>query len=483
MAKFFNDSPLVGREFESTKMLNFLESKESELLAVIGRRRVGKTFLIKKVYQNELIFHITGLQDVSKKLQIQNFIEARNDFFPESKQFSVPNNWLTAFAQLKQVLGKPKKKKRVLFFDELPWLADNSSEFLKAFDHFWNSWAIDQNLVVVICGSSASWMITHIINHKGGLHNRVTQRIHLQPFTLQETEKYFVSKSISMPRQNLIQLYMTTGGIPYYLKEVQRGETAVQAINNMYFGKSASLFGEFDNLYKALFSNHEKHIAVIRALATKWSGLTRAEILEKSKLRTGGSISIILEELEASGFIQSYSNYRKKQREIIYRLTDEYSLFYIHFIEPNKNTKDFWLKKFNTPTAKSWGGYAFETLCMKHISGIKQSLGIAGILTDESSFYKRKDEETEGCQIDMLIDRADNAINICEMKYYDGLYSLTNQDIQDLQRKRNVFQQATKTKKQLFLTLITSQGLEANNNSYLIDKQLDANALFLCEKF
>lgn len=483
MAKFFNESPLVGREFESSKMLNFLESKESELLAVIGRRRVGKTFLIKKIYQNELIFHITGLQDVSKKLQIQNFIEARNDFFPESKQFAVPNNWLTAFAQLKQLLGKPKKKKRVLFFDELPWLAGSSSEFLKAFDHFWNSWAIDQNLVVVICGSSASWMITHIINHKGGLHNRVTQRIHLQPFTLQETEKYFVSKSISMPRQNLIQLYMTTGGIPYYLKEVQRGETAVQAINTMFFGKSAPLFGEFDNLYKALFSNHEKHIAVIRALATKWSGLTRAEIIEKSKLPTGGSISIILEELETSGFINSYTFYRKKQRENIYRLTDEYSLFYLHFVEPNKNTKDFWLKKFNTPTAKSLGGYAFETLCMKHISGIKQALGIAGILTEESSFYKRKDEETEGCQIDLLIDRADNAINICEMKYYDGLYSLTNQDIQDLQRKRNVFQQATKTKKQLFLTLITSQGLEANNNSYLIDKQLDANALFLCEKF
>jgi uncharacterized protein len=483
MAKFFNESPLVGREFESTKMLNFLETKESELLAVIGRRRVGKTFLIKKVYQNELIFHITGLQDVSKKLQIQNFVEARNDFFPESKPFAVPENWLSAFAQLKQVLGKPKKKKRVLFFDELPWLAANSSEFLKAFDHFWNSWAIDQNLVVVICGSSASWMITHIINHKGGLHNRVTQKIHLQPFTLQETEKYFASKSISMPRQNLVQLYMTTGGIPYYLKEVQRGETAVQAINTMFFGKSAPLFGEFDNLYKALFSNHEKHIAVIRALATKWNGLTRAEILEKSKLPTGGSISVILEELETSGFISSYTYYRKKQRESIYRLTDEYSLFYLHFIEPNKNSKDYWLKKFNMPTAKSWGGYAFETLCMKHVCGIKQALGISGILTEESSFYKRKDEETEGCQIDMLIDRADNAINICEMKYYDGLYALTNQNIQDLQRKRNVFQQATQTKKQLFITLITSQGLEANQNSYLIDKHLDLNSLFLCEKF
>ncbi len=483
MAKFYNVTPLIGREFESKKMREFLETNESELLAVIGRRRVGKTFLIKKVYENELVFHITGIKDVNKKLQIQNFVEARNDFFPESSPFATPDNWLTAFTQLKQILGKPKKKKRVLFFDELPWLASGSSEFLKAFDHFWNSWAVDQNIIVVICGSSASWMITHIINHKGGLHNRATQKIHLQPFTLQETEFFLSSKSISMPRQEVIQLYMTVGGIPYYLKEVQRGETVVQTVNRVFFGKTSPLYHEFDNLYKALFSNFEKHIAVIRALATKWVGLTRAEIIEKSKLNTGGAVSTILEELEASDFIQSYMPYGKKQRESLYRLTDEYSLFYLHFIEPNKNIKDFWIKKFNTQSVKSWGGYAFETLCMKHINGIKKALGISGILTTESSFYKRKDTETEGCQIDMLIDRADNAINICEMKHYDGLYSLSNEDIQNLKRKRNIFQQVTQTKKQLFTTLITSQGLEPNNNSYLIDKQLDSNTLFLCENF
>lgn len=483
MARYFNEAPLVGRVFETNKMRGFLETKESELVAVIGRRRVGKTFLIKKVYQNEIVFHITGIQDVSKKMQLQNFVEARNDFFPDNKSLQIPANWLAAFAQLKQLLSKKTKKKRVLFFDELPWLASNSSEFLKAFDHFWNAWAVDQNLVIVICGSSASWMITNIINNKGGLHNRVTQKIHLQPFTLKETEYFLASKSITMPRQNIIQLYMGMGGIPFYLKEVQSGESAVQAINNAYFGKKAPLYGEFNNLYKALFSNYEKHIVVIRALATKWSGLTRAEILEKSKLKTGGAMSGILEELETSSFIKSYIPYGKKQRDTIFRLTDEYSLFYLHFIEPNKNIDDFWLKKFNTPTAKAWGGYAFETLCMKHIQGIKQALGISGILTSEYSFYKRKDAEREGCQIDLLIDRADNSINICEMKHYDGLYTITSEVLQNLQRKRNVFQETTKTKKQLFLTMITSQGLEANPNSFQIDKQLDLNAMYLCDTF
>jgi uncharacterized protein len=478
MAEIEDNFLVIGRDFEVRKMSDFLALQSSELLAIIGRRRVGKTFLIKKVYQNEMAFHITGLQDVSRSLQLANFVEARNQFFHESLAFAKPKNWLSAFAQLKQLMGKPKKKKRVLFFDELPWLASKSNEFLKAFDHFWNTWAIDQNLVVVICGSSASWMITNVINHKGGLHNRVTQKIHLYPFTLSETEKYLLAKGIKMPQQSLITLYMATGGVPYYLNEIQKGDTAVQSINRMYFGKKASLKNEFENLYKALFSNYDKHILVIRALASKWMGLTRSEIVEHTKLQTGGAISTILNELETSGFIQSVRPYGKQQRETLYRLTDEYSLFYIHFIEAHHHIENFWIKKYNTQTVKSWQGYAFENVCLKHIEGIKQTLGISGILTSESSFYKRKDKESKGCQIDLLIDRADNAINICEMKFYDGAYTLTEENIKDLQQRRNIFQETTKTKKQLFLTLIATDGIIENKYNMLIDKHLDASALF-----
>jgi uncharacterized protein len=478
MAELEFVNTVVGRDFEVDRMRGFLETSESELLAVIGRRRVGKTFLIKKVYQNEMVFHITGIQDVSRSLQLDNFVEARNQFFDESKSFEKPKTWLTAFLQLKQLLGKPKKKKRVLFFDELPWLASSSNEFLKAFDHFWNTWAIDQNLVVVICGSSASWMITNIVNHKGGLHNRITQKIHLQPFTLNETEKYLKARGINMPRKSIIGLYMCTGGVPYYLKEIPKGETAIQAINTMYFGKKASLAGEFDNLYKALFSNHDKHVLVIRALASKWIGLTRAEVVAHTQIPTGGAISAILNELETSGFIQSIRPFGKQQRETLYRLTDEYSLFYLHFIEANSHINDFWIKKYNTPAVKAWQGYAFENVCFKHINGIKQALGISGVLTSESSFYKKKEENTAGCQIDLLIDRADNAINVCEMKFYDGAYHVTDDNIRDLQLKRNIFQEKTKTKKQLFLTLITADGVSENANNMLIDKHLDASVLF-----
>lgn len=479
MAGLYNiQIPLAGRQFEHNRMRNILETNQSELLAVVGRRRVGKTFLIKKTYENEMVFHLTGIQDVNRKIQLDNFTSARNAFFPKSQPYAKPKTWFEAFAQLKDLLRKPTKKKRVLFFDELPWLASGSKEFLKVFDHFWNGWAVDQNLVVVICGSSASWMIDHIINSKGGLHNRGTQKIHLKPFTLQETEDFFKQQSISMPRYSIIQIYMAMGGIPYYLREVQKGDSAAQAIDRAYFGKQAALFGEFDNLYRALFSNYQKHIEVIRALASRWKGFTRQELIEATSMKTGGGLSAILNELEASDFIQSYLPFGKKERDKLYRLTDEYSLLYLKFIEPNKLQAGFWLKNFNTPTAKAWSGYAFESLCMKHVEGIKRGLGISGIFTREASFVKRKDETTDGCQIDLLIDRADQAINLCEMKFYDGPYILTTEDVRNLQQKRNVFEQTTGTRKQLFITLITTQGLYENEQSRIADKSLDMNVLF-----
>jgi hypothetical protein len=480
MAKIkYSDSLLIGRNFEQKEMRNFLTTKQSELVAVFGRRRVGKTFLIKKVYDKEMTFHITGMHNVTRKLQLENFIQARNTFFPRSKKQPEPKTWMAAFAQLKELLQKPTRKKRVLFFDEFPWLASGSSEFMRVFDNFWNAWAVDHNLLVVICGSAASWMITNVINNAGGLHNRVTQRIHLKPFTLQETELLLQHNGVQMPRQNIIRLYMSMGGIPYYLKEVKRGQSAVEAINNAYFGRQAALHGEFDNLYKALFKSPEKHIAVIRALAGKWKGLTRWEIINKTKMTTGGGLSAILEELEMSDFIQSYEPYGRKERGKLYRLTDEYSLFYIHFIASNKNQSRYWLKKSNTPQAKAWSGYAFESLCMKHIDGIKKELGISGIHTSESAFIRRKDTTSPGCQIDLLIDRADNVINICEMKFYDGQYVLTSHDVKQLQQKRNVFQSTTKTRKQLLITLITTQGFYTNIHAHIADRQVTMDALFL----
>lgn len=474
------NSQISCRDKEMATLHSLLQTNESELVAVLGRRRVGKTFLIRKSFEKELIFSLTGIRDASKAEQLENFSGALTDAYGMKIGLKRPQSWTEAFNQLKDFISSHKQKaKKVIFLDELPWLASPRSGFLQAFDHFWNSWAVNQHVVVVICGSAATWMITEVINSKGGLHNRITKKLHLEPFTLIQTEKYFKEKGITLPRLDIITIYMAIGGIPFYLREIQRGDTASMAIDRLCFGKGASLLGEFENLYRALFTNYKYHIEVIRALATKWKGLTRNEILQKTSISTGGGFSLILRELEESSFIASYKPFGKKERETLYRLTDEYSLFYLTFIENAKSGQGSWMKKAGTPQVKTWCGYAFESICFKHIGAIKEALGIAGIYTEESSFIKQKDDETPGFQIDMLIDRADNAINICEAKFYHSEYVLTAVEAEKMRKKRAYFQASTGTSRQLINTLITTYGLISNQHSSTVEKVLTMDSLFL----
>jgi uncharacterized protein len=475
--------PLVGRKTEYDSMRELLNSRESELLAVIGRRRVGKTFLIKHTYAAEMVFQITGIQDSKRNVQLKNFIEARNEYFPKADLKKDPKTWFEAFTQLKQLLKSAPKSKRVVFFDELPWLAECSTEFLPAFDHFWNSWAVNQRIIVVICGSAASWMIKNIINDTGGLHNRVTARVYLDPFTLKETEYYLAERGVKMPRMSIMNIYMATGGIPYYLREIKKNHTELTAIDHLYFGAKAPLKGEFDNLYKSLFQKSERHVSVIKALAKKWKGLTRSEIAYASGLSSGGTLTEVLQELETSYFISSSQPYGKKERDTIYRLTDEYSMFYIKFIEQNELTKNYWLQMKKDSMMTAWQGFAFETLCMKHVDGVKKGLGISGINSSNHSFVKKADAYSDGCQIDLLIERADNALHICEIKYRNSISTLTKIDVQKMQVRKQALNEMYGHKKQIFTTFITTLGLKLNTHAYEINNTITLNNLFDIDNF
>jgi uncharacterized protein len=473
------NTTIVARKNEVARLRKLLTSKESELVAVLGRRRVGKTFLVKQVYAKEMLFKITGLEDAPKKEQLENFAIALSEAKGQKDIMAAPKTWVAAFQKLKEFIEENRtNEKKVIFFDELPWLASIRSGFIQAFDNFWNSWAVDKNLIVVICGSAATWMITNIIDSNGGLHNRVTKKIHLDPFTLTEVEKYFKSKAINLPRYEIASLYMALGGIPYYIKEVEKGDTAATAIDRICFGKKAHLYGEFNKLYKALFKNYEDHIAVVKALAKKHKGLSRNELLGITKLASGGGFSLILRELEESSFITSYKPFGKKERDTLYRLTDEYSLFYLDFIEKNSTNEGIWLKQYTSTSVKTWNGYVFESLCMKHIAPIKKMLGISGIYTEESSFFHSGNSIADGFQIDLLIDRNDNAINLCEMKFYNTEYVFTADNAKKLRQKKANFIALTNTKKQVITTLITTYGLTLNAHSSIVDNCLKLDALF-----
>lgn len=477
------NNTIIGRVEESIILQRLLVSNQADLLAVYGRRRVGKTYLIRNYYAKNLQFYCSGQLGATLRQQLNNFREQLEVYFPQQQPFQTAENWQEAFSQLRNCLEKSKgKAKKVLFFDELPWLDSHKSGFLSSFSYFWNVYAAQRSdLLIVICGSAASWIIKKVINNKGGLHNRITQRIRLMPFNLQETEAYLQYRNVKLTRYQLLQLYMTIGGIPHYLNAVERGKSVPQIIAQICFSKDGALANEFDNLYSALFSSAEKHIEIIQALASKNMGLTRSELLEGGKLVTGGGISAVLEELTESGFVIKNQPYQKKKKEALYRLSDEYSFFYLRYMY-GKSTRDQgqWLAQSQTQQYKGWCGYAFENVCFKHIDQIKKSLGIWGIYTEQSSWVASGNKLTEGAQIDLLIDRSDQSINVCEIKFSEHPFKIDKKYAETLQKKLMAFRESNGGKSNVMLTFISTYGLaNTNYNHQLIDSEVTMESFFL----
>lgn len=473
---------LTGRETEIATLKKALTSSEAEMVSVIGRRRVGKTFLIQSVYQDHIAFEISGLQYAGKVDQLRNFRQRMRVAFQGLPEQPIPKDWLDAFFQLTEALDatENEKVKRVIFFDEVPWLATHKGKFLMGLTYFWNSWAVRRNVVVVICGSAASWMIKKILRSKGGLHNRVTRRIRLQPFDLASTETYLKARHVNMNRRQLLLLYMAIGGIPHYLKEVETGESAAQAIDRVCFSEDGLLSDEFDALYPALFQQSEAHVKVIRALAKTQQGYDRLQLISNTGLKDGGYLSRVLDELSESGFISLYPIYGKKKKGIRYRLTDQYSSFYLRFIEPNAygGTGSF-LALSQTQAFKSWCGYAFETVCLQHVAQIKNALNIGGVFTQPSTFYQGSGKETDGAQIDLLLDRNDGVVNLIETKFYDGPFKVNKPAADRLLRQRQIFRAATTTRKQLSWVVIAAEGAVATDHSLgVVDHYLSGDMLF-----
>jgi uncharacterized protein len=455
--------PLAGREPEQNEMKALLTSGRSEFLAMYGRRRIGKTFLIRHVFEKEMVFQMTGIANATMAQQLSNFYTVLHSQGTGAHIASIPESWLSAFEMLKTFLAKQKTKRKVVFFDELPWIDTPRSQFLSALEHFWNSWASARtDIILVVCGSAASWMLTKLIHNRGGLHNRVTKRIRLDTFSLKETEQFFKTRNIILDRYQIIQLFMVTGGVPFYLNEIKPGMSAFQAIDKMCFTKEGLLVTEYDNLYRSLFTKAERHMAIIEVLATKNRGLTREEIIMLSGLGNGGTVTKILQELDESGFITKSYPFEKKIKTSIFRLTDQYSLFYFKFIK-NKKTAGpgTWLSRIDSPSWRAWSGYAYENIAFMHIQQIKKALGINGIYTETSSWLSPNKE----AQIDLLIDRRDHVISLCEIKFSQNIYTITKAYKAELEKKIAVFRNEAKTKKSVFLTMITTFGLLENSQS------------------
>ena len=469
---------IVGREKEIKLFEVLLTSNKSEFLAVYGRRRVGKTFLIRSVLGPHINFQLTGLANASLEQQLANFHIALHKAGGQLAQ-TPATNWLTAFFQLGQYLEKQGTGKKVVFLDEMPWLDTPRSDFIQALEHFWNSWASARtDVVLVVCGSAASWMINKLINNKGGLHNRVTMRLKIMPFTLHECELFAAAKNLVLDRYQLVQLYMALGGIPYYWDQLTPGLSAAQNIEASCFAENGLLRTEFQNLFSSLFGNWESHLAIVHALATKSMGLTRDDIVRLSGLANGGGTTRLLGELEESGFIRKYVPFGKKMRNSLYQLVDFYTLFYLKFIKDSQPiNENNWINATDSPAHRAWGGYAFEQVCLYHLPQIKKALGISGIQSTASSW--RSTNAAQGAQIDLVIERRDRVINLCEMKYSIHPYSIDKKYAGELRNKIGAFKAETGTRHAIFLTMVTSFGLQPNSHSVgLVQNDIDMEALF-----
>lgn len=475
------NNKIIGRIEECKRLDSCLKADMAQLIIVYGRRRVGKTFLINQYFDNQFAFKVTGIYGQTKEVQISNFMASLNEM--SRRKYDEANNWFEAFRYLKAYTKTlSKKKKQVFFFDEMPWMDNKKSDFLSAFEWFWNDYASTvDNLVFIVCGSATSWMDEKIANNKGGLFNRQTCRLYLKPFKLYEVEKYLQEKGINWSRYDISECYMIMGGIPYYLSLLDNSISYKQNIDKLFFSPNGELWDEFDHLYRTLFTNSDDYIKVVSSLSEKLGGLTRLEIIEKTGLSSGGELTKILDNLILSGFVRVSNFYNKKKKDALYQLADYYTLFYYRYIHKNYGKDEhYWSNAIDNPARKVWAGLTFEQICKDHIGQIKQTLGISGVLSQESAWFTEGDEDKgiTGAQIDLLIDRRDRVVSICEMKYSVNEFLIDKKYDMNLRNKVESFRKATNCKKSIQLVMVTSYGLKEGKYNSFVNAQITLDDLY-----
>ena len=473
---------LIGRKDEIRRLKDAYSSAQSEFVAIYGRRRVGKTFLVREVFNYNFTFQHAGISKKPLKIQLSRFRASLvKQGYTDCPKFA---DWYEAFDALEVLINRSESKKKVIFLDEAAWIETPKSNFVSALENFWNAVASNRkDVLLIICASATSWIVKNILKDRGGLHNRVTRKIPLAPFTLKECEEYASKNGLRLPRHQIVNLYMVMGGVALYWSLLEKNLSVAQNIDALFFGKNAQLRGEFNELYDALFKKPEPYKKIITALSKKMDGMTKAEIRKEGKISDGGVLSDRLRELEECGFIISSPSFHKVKKDTTYKLIDNYTIFYFKYVRGNENTEHFWTMPIDPDSIRSWSGLAFERVCLQHIHQLKQAMGIAAVATKEYAWRsdpkKKRSKEEEGAQIDLLIERGDGVINICEMKWSSGEFTITKEDSLSLENKVEVFQYQTDTKSAVMLTMVTAFGVKHNMYYDTIQSEVTIDQLFV----
>ncbi len=467
------ENAIVGRTYEQETLRRRVDSESSELIAIYGRRRIGKTFLVRRYFNDTFDFYFTGIYQGTKKEQLGEF--NRQLAYYSKCKWKNAKDWFEAFAQLREYIESIGGSKPIIvFLDELPWMDTQKSRFVKAFEYFWNSWgAANNRLKLIVCGSATTWMRENVLSDKGGLYNRTTYSIYLAPFSLHETEQYLISHGISWNRYQIAECYMTLGGTPLYLQMLEPGLSLTQNVDNLFFSQNAPLAREYDFLFRSLFNEATLHRQIIETLASKATGMTRAEIIAGTKIEDGGALTKALRNLTDCDFIRQYTAFGKTDRGTIFQLTDLFTLFHLRYVKGYRGLdENHWQNMIDSPSRRAWSGYSFEQVCLHHIRQIKQKLGISGVQSDVCAW------KGDNAQIDLLIDRRDQTINLCEMKFSQGEFEITKQYDEHLRERAERFRSATKTRKALHQTFVTTYGVKKNMYSGNVQSEVILDDLF-----
>lgn len=473
---------IIGRSKEIATLRQYVNSDKAEFIAVYGRRRVGKTFLIREMFRNEFAFEVSGTIDGKKSEQMFNFTQALERFGYDGSE--KPTTWNSAFALLQKLLEEKVRSQRcIIFIDELPCFDTPKAGFVRALDHFWNGWASNfSNIKLIVCGSATSWMVDNIIDNHGGLHNRITHEIHLCPFTLNEAEAYFKEYGFEWNRLSVLQCYMAFGGIPYYYSLLDNRRSLAQNIDSLFFQEGGEMRREHDRLFKSLFKSPDAYLSVIKVLSENKQGLSREEIATQAKLSNNGYLTKLLTNLVNCDFIRVFQVKEKKIKAnaMFYQLTDLFTLFHYTFAQKKTTDEHYWSNMLGTSKMNSWLGLAFERVCMLHIPQIKTALGIDRIHTEYYSWRSKYSQPA--AQIDLIIERADQLVNICEVKYSEYPYSISKTEESRLRNRMGSFQEETQTRGGLHLTFITTFGVKKNMYSDAVRNEITMDDLFVNTK-
>ena len=475
---------IIGRKQEREELLNIYQRKQSQLVAIYGRRRVGKTYLVRELFKDKFVFYHTGVSPL--ELQDANQLEAQLTAFNSSlirygAEAEVrPKDWTEAFDRLITLINKEDKDKRlVVFIDEMPWMDTPRSGFMTAFEHFWNGWGAGQdNLMLIVCGSATSWIQDNLINAYGGLYDRVNAEIQLSPFTLHETEQLLQMQGVTLSRYDILQLYMTTGGIPMYLSYVQPGLSLAQIIDRLFFNRKAKLKDEFERLFSSIFRSPEQYKAIVRLLSKRHSGYSREEISQKTGIPSGKGLSEILRALEASDFIEYYKPFESNKRNMQYRLIDPFCLFYLDQVEGLGRGENFWRDNENLPRLHTWRGRAFENACLSHVGQIKSAMGVGGVSSENAAWTMQGMEGQTGMQIDLVISRSDRVVNLCELKFVNTEFEVRNDYEMILRERLNWMIGHVSRRHNVQMTLVTTYGLKYGIHSGIFQRVVTLDSLF-----